>query len=90
MLVFEEKGKPEYPEKNLSQQLKGRTNNRLNPCRMPGKGIECGPHWWMASALTTVPPLLSDYQAIGDTFGADASTAHEKVNTACTDENRFR
>ena len=27
---FEESGKPEYPEKNLSEQLE-RTNNKLNP-----------------------------------------------------------
>ena len=31
MLVFEERGKPEYPEKNLSEQLRKRTNNKLNP-----------------------------------------------------------
>ena len=24
----------------------------------PGPGIEPGPHWWEASALTTVPTLL--------------------------------
>ena len=44
MLVFGERGKPEYPEKNL---LRGR-----------GLGIEPGTHWWKASALTTAPFLL--------------------------------
>jgi len=27
MLVFEERGKPEYPEKNLSEQRRGPTTN---------------------------------------------------------------
>ena len=26
----------------------------------PGPGIEPGPHWWEASALTTAPSLLPD------------------------------
>jgi len=30
MLVFEERGKPECPEKNLSEQY-GKPNNKLNP-----------------------------------------------------------
>jgi len=38
MLVFEEGGKPENPEKNLANKP--------------------GTHWWEASALTTVLPLL--------------------------------
>jgi len=28
MLVFEERGKPEFPEKNLSEQSRGPTNSR--------------------------------------------------------------
>ena len=36
-----------------------RTNNKLNPHMTPGPGIEPGPHWWEASALTTAPTLLS-------------------------------
>ena len=35
-----------------------RTNNILNPHMMPSTGIEPGPHWWKASALTTAPSLL--------------------------------
>ena len=34
MLVFEERGKPEYPKKNLSEQSRG-TNNKLNPHMTP-------------------------------------------------------
>ena len=66
MLVFEERGKPEYPEKNLSEQ--GRTNNKLNPHMASTPGFEPGPHWWEASALTTVPPLLPSWlRALGET-----------------------
>ena len=35
-----------------------RTNNKLNPHMTPGPGVEPGPHWWKASALTTAPSLL--------------------------------
>ena len=31
--------------------------NKLNPHMTPDLGIESGPHWWEASALTTVPSL---------------------------------
>ena len=55
MLVFEERGKPEYPEKNLSEQ--SRETNKLNPHMTPSAGIEPGTHWWKASALTTAPTL---------------------------------
>ena len=33
--------------------------NKLNPHMTPDLGIEPGPHWWEASALTTAPFLLS-------------------------------
>ncbi len=35
-----------------------RTNNQLFPHMTPSLGIEPGPHWWEASALTTVPSML--------------------------------
>ena len=35
-----------------------RNNNKLNPHMTPRPGIEPGPHWWEASALTTAPSLL--------------------------------
>ena len=35
-----------------------RTNNKLNPHMTLRSGIEPGPHWWEASALTTAPSLL--------------------------------
>ena len=50
-------GKPEYPEKNLSEQ--GREpSTKLNPHMASTPGVEPWPHWWEASALTTAPPLL--------------------------------
>ena len=55
VLVFEERGKPEYPEKNLSEQ--GENQQQTQPTYDAGPGIEPGPHWWEASALTTAPPL---------------------------------
>ena len=62
VLVFEERGKPEYPEKNLSE-LRTRTNNKLNPHLTPSPEIEPGSHWWEASALTTAPSLLPYFSA---------------------------
>ena len=39
MFVFEERGKPEYPEKKPLGARK-RTTNKLNPHMTPGLGIE--------------------------------------------------
>ena len=50
MLVFEERGKPEYPVKNLLEQSREPTNSQL--------GIKPETHWSNASALTTEPTLL--------------------------------
>ena len=56
VLVFEERGKPVPREKPL--RARTRTNNKLNPRMTLGPGVEPGPHWWEASALTTAPSLL--------------------------------
>ena len=58
MLVFGEGGKPENPEKN--PRSREENQHKLNPLMASGPGIEPGPHWWEASALTTTPPLLPD------------------------------
>ena len=61
MSVFEERGKPEYPEKNLSEQRKepATTNStQIYGIDMMMPGFEPGPHWWKANALTTAPSLL--------------------------------
>ena len=55
-LVFLERGKPEYPEKNLSEQ--GENQQQTQPTYDAGTGNRTRPHWWEASALTTAPPLL--------------------------------
>ena len=53
MVVFDERGKPEYPGKRLVEER----TNKLNPHVTPSAVIEPGPHWWKASALTTRPTL---------------------------------
>ena len=59
MLVFEEWGKPEYLEKNLSDQGREPTTNSTHlQCKTPSSGIEPGPQWWEVTALTTAPSLL--------------------------------
>ena len=55
MLVFGERGKPEYPRKNLSQQ--SREPNKVIRHVTSDPGMEPRPHWWKASALTTGPTL---------------------------------
>jgi len=57
MLVFEERGKPEYSEKNLSEQSTEPTTNSTH-IRQRGPGIEPRTHWQEASALATTPSLL--------------------------------
>ena len=56
MLVFGEGGKPENPEKN--PRSREENQHKLNPLMASGPGIEPGPHWWEASALTTTLSLL--------------------------------
>ena len=51
--AHEEREKPEYSEKNLSEQGREPTN------MTPSPGIEPWPPWWEASALTIVPALLT-------------------------------
>ena len=51
MSVFGEGGKPENPEKN--PRSREENQHKLNPLMASGPGIEPGPHWWEASALTT-------------------------------------
>ena len=56
MLAFVEGGKPENLEMN--PHSKGENQQKLNPHIMTGPGIEPGPHWWEATALTTASSLL--------------------------------
>ena len=56
MLVFGTGGKPENLEKN--PRSREENQHKLNPLIASVPGIEPGPHWWEASALTTTPPLL--------------------------------
>jgi len=54
MVVFEERGNRSTWRKPLGAEKR---NNKLNPHLTPDLGIEPGPHWWEASALTTSPTL---------------------------------
>ena len=54
MLVFEERGNRSTWRKPLGAEQR---TNELNPHMTPDLGIEPEPHWWKASALTTVPTL---------------------------------
>ena len=54
MLVFEERGKLEYPEKNPLGARK-RTNNKLNSHMTPGPGIKPGTHWCSHHCATLLP-----------------------------------
>ena len=58
MLVFEERGKPGYPEEK-PLGARERTNNKLKPHMASTPGFEPGPHRWEASALTTAPSLAA-------------------------------
>ena len=55
LLVFEEREKSEYPEKNFSDN---KVENSINPHMVSQLGLRPGPHWWGASALTTAPLLV--------------------------------
>ena len=53
MLVFEERGKPEYPESSLQ-----RREPATNPHMASTPAFEPRTHWKEARALTSAPPLL--------------------------------
>ena len=57
ILVSEEMGKPDYPEKNSSEQGREPANS-VSPHVTCSPGIELETHWWEVSALTTAPTLL--------------------------------
>ena len=52
MLIFDERGKPKNPEKNLWEQSKERANNLTHSWPEPG------PRRWEVSAIITTPSLL--------------------------------
>jgi len=53
-----EEEKTRVPGEKPALGARTRTNNKLNPHMTPGPGVEPGPHWWEASALTTALSLL--------------------------------
>ena len=75
MLVFEERGKLESPEKNLSEQGQITNNRPDNPHIVLSLGIEPGPHWWEVSVLTTVPSLLPNLDLVIEEVGRDVKSS---------------
>ena len=69
MLIFEERGKPEYPKK---KPLEARTRTNYYPGSIRGLCAICETHWWEASALTTAPRVIHFIliQDTNITFGA--------------------
>jgi len=56
-------GRKNWSTQRKTLSARTRTNNKLNLHMTPSLGIGPGPHWWEASALTTVPsPLPLTYQ----------------------------
>ena len=62
MLVFEERGNRSTRRKPLVVEKR---TNKLIPHLTPDLGIEPGPHWWGANALTTAPSLHPKYTQRG-------------------------
>ena len=60
VLVFKERGKPDYMflEKNLSEQGREPTTNSTHIWHQHMPVFELRSHWWEKSALTTKPPFL--------------------------------
>jgi len=61
MLLSGERGKPENPGKNLSEQSRAPTNS-IHIIMTAGPGIEPGTHFWKVSVLTTTPTRPSKRQ----------------------------
>ena len=69
MLVFEERGKLEFPEKNLGAER----TNKISPHMTPGPGIEPGTHWWKEGershhCATLAPKILNHAVGCTDVF----------------------
>ena len=67
MFIFEERGKPENPEKKLSEQSKEPTTKLTHLRPEPGPRrweANLDPRSWEASAINTAPTLLPNLFAI--------------------------
>ena len=64
MLVFEERRKPEYQEKNLSGRAKEGTNNKLDPHMESTRGFEPRSHWWEGECSNHPSVTLACEQAL--------------------------
>ena len=57
MLGFEKRGKPDYPEKNLLEQMREPTTNSTHIIMASTPRFEPRPCWWWVSVLSTAPSL---------------------------------
>ena len=73
-------GKPEFPEKTSRCRVE---NQQTQPSLTPALGIEPGPHWWEASALTTAPSLHPHVIQVLTVrgFSSDDGNNEEKVTS---------
>ena len=88
MLVFEERGKPEYPEKNFSEQRRGRTTHKwlrrrtnLNGlCIKVGRGQgdrDIGTRvWGLGTWGRETRDLRTSSMGRGDVWDGDAGTSN--------------
>ena len=79
--VLEERGKPEYPEKNLSEQGRESTTNSTHIWRQL-RDLNQGQIGGRASALTTVPSLILLPKHIFLILGVSTETFSTKGNLA--------
>ena len=80
MLVFEERGNRSTRRKPLGAEKR---TNKLSPHLTPDLGIEPGPHWWEASALTTrhpCTPKITKNNAVSMTFQIKKKRKENKTN----------
>ena len=61
MLVFEDREKLEYSQKNFLMQSRKPTNSIHMTPRL---AIKPGPHWWEGSGLTTAPFLSLPFKLL--------------------------
>ena len=55
--LWREENRSTWRKKGKKKEQGREPTTKLNPHMTPGPGIEPGPHWWKASALTAAPSL---------------------------------
>ena len=84
-MVFEERGNRSTQRKPLGAEKR---SNKLNPHMTPDLGIEPGPHWWEASALTAALSLHRHPRLIKMLLTLPLHGLHPKIQ--CLLQNLFK